>query len=133
MGKGIITHNGASPLVEWRIRLKYIDSPELSANVQRLLQGLSVVSQDGVLELAFQAEQPPLYRLIARRPSAPYVVDIYLRALQAEDSSLVSIADRDTRDPEPTPAQWFQISQSRTEFELFNCVLHSLKTRKNVL
>lgn len=133
MGRGIITRNGASPLVEWRTRLTWIGSDELSADVRRLLSGLPVVSEDGVLELSFfDDENSALHRLIARRPSAPYSVDIYLRALQPTDLVLVAQESRDNRDPMPSPTKWSkETSESQREFELFNCVLHSLSTRKN--
>lgn len=132
MGRGIITIHGANPLVEWRARLIWIGSEELSADVRSLMSGDPVISEDGVLELSFQVWADPLYRLTARRPNAPYCVDIFLRALQTNDSVKVAQGSRDNRDPLPIPDQWMNdISEHRRVIELFNCVVHLLSTRNN--
>lgn len=129
MGKGIITSNGIPPVEEWKIRLTLFNSEDLIADLRRLFQGKAVDSQDGRLELScLPLREPDHHKIYVRRPHAPYMAEIVLRPLRAEDNGGV----RDTRQPLPCPDQWrTKISDKVTRWELFNCVLHTLVSRIN--
>lgn len=132
MGAGIITSNGQDPLVEYGLRMALFGSEQLSGDLRRIFTGSVITSQDGVLELTTEPvpASPPLsmHKLSIRRPNAPYVADIFLRPAEATDR----IPNRDARSSKPSPDQWGpRVSSSDTTWELFNCVIHSLTSRRN--
>ncbi|MCA0438458.1 MAG: hypothetical protein M9891_16130 [Austwickia sp.] len=128
MGKGIGTSSGAEPLQAWQLRIGTFDSPQLSAVLRGLLGGDPVVSTDGAVEISVMPDGPlGRHRLSVRLPAAPFVADMVVTALPA-----IECHDPDERSSSPSPDQWMQRSaRGPVTWELFNCRIHSLTSRRN--
>jgi hypothetical protein len=129
VGKGIVTGNGADPLLEWKTRLNWFGSAALSADLRALLSGAEVLSLDGQLEISSLdfADGSGAMTLTIRRPEAPYVADLVVIPLPGGDGP----KNRDPRSPTPAPDQWRSQALDGVEWELFNCKLVRLKSREN--
>ena len=128
MGKGIITSYGHDPLGEYAFRISTFNSQLLSDDVRQLLSGQVVNAADGVRELTTAPAPSSLHRLSVRRPNEPYVVDIFLRPVEPRDN----VSKLDGRSSTPSPDQWGPIPNAHiAQWELFNCVIHSVKSRDN--
>lgn len=129
MGKGIITNSGADPLRKWQARINNFGSTEVSDALRTLLSGRLLVSTDGSLEVSSCSDgRPDRHRLTIRVPHAPYVADLVVTALAQE-----SISDRDHRPSIPSPDGWIKRAPAGGDvtWELFNCLLQTLKSREN--
>jgi hypothetical protein len=129
VGTGIVTGNGADPLIEWKARLAWLGSETLSNDVRRLLSGQLVLSVDGELEISSLplADGSGATMLTVRRFNAPYVAEIVVLPIPNE----VIVNDRDGRNPIPAPDQWRVIIPDGVQWELFNCRVATLKSRAN--
>jgi hypothetical protein len=129
MGAGIVTANGANPLEEWLVRMGNLGSTELRDAVRALFAGEVVTTRDGVCEMSALATGGEKHRITIRIPTAPYVADVYLEA--RDGSHLVGVVP-DTRNSIPSPDNWMVDGDNETvSWELFNCVIVSLQTRRN--
>lgn len=129
MGKGIVSGNGADPLDEWKTRLTWFGSEVLTRDLRMLLSGQRVHSADGELEISSRtlADGSGAIVLTIRRATAPYVADIVVVPLLDDANA----KDRDARSPIPAPDQWLAVVQDGVDWELFNCRVATLKSRKN--
>ena len=124
MGTGIEASDGSDPIATWKVRLNNLGDATLAAAVRDLLQGKSVTSTDGVLEIAYLADATPRCGTVfVRHPRAPVIVLLRVEAVDAD--RLHGRADR--RSSLPTPTEWCHDSH----WELFNCLVHSLVPRVN--
>ncbi len=129
MGTGIVTRSGADPLEVWNNRIDNFDSADLSAALRTLLGGGQLISKDGVLEIsAAPAGAANRHTISVRIPDAPYVADLVVTALPADECS-----DPDYRSSSPSPDSWMNASARgrRVSWELFNCRVHTLTSRTN--
>lgn len=129
MGKGIVTESGADPLDKWNARLNYLGNELLASEVRQLLRGERVESRDDELQVGWlPSADPNRGRLTMRRSFAPYVADIDLQAIPRD-----AVKGRaDARNSSPCPTAWQDVeSNSVAVWELFNCLVHGLRTRDN--
>lgn len=129
MGKGIFTDSGADPLDKWGARLNYLGNERLASEVRALIKGDRVESRDDELQIGWlPSADPNLGRLTMRRDSAPYVADVELQAVPKD----VVPGKADARHSSPCPFAWQDVkTDSVVIWELFNCVVHGLRTRDN--
>lgn len=132
MAGSIITSTGSDPLDEWKSRLTWFGSAVLSVQLRLLLSGERVESRDGVLEISsYNMTGQAECVLTVRDPAGPYAAELVVRAADAADIQELG-GTPDPRSSQPCPDRWRLVDdQGVVHWELFNCIVHTLRSRPN--
>jgi len=130
VGRGVVDPDGGSPASTWRPTFILLRSPRFLNVTRGLISGQSVRSDDAEVQISFKRVNDTRLNIRIREADPdiePIVLDLVLQAVDPAE-----LADPDQRGlASPVPDGWMKPQSAKTsDWELYNCRIHSLKPSK---
>jgi hypothetical protein len=127
MGTGVVDPYGRPPADKWGIIISLLNSPRFQEVSLGLISGQSVCSADAEVQISFHGVSGTRLNMRIREADPDAEAHVLDLVIEAVDPVGLNRPDQRGR-ASPVPNGWQRVrSETTSDWELYNCCIHSLK------